>query len=67
MAEVKCAKIACNVQNCTYWGAGNLCVADEIQVSTGQYSQDMEAGSFESPANSSNSHQTQCVTFKPKK
>ncbi|GAB6138555.1 DUF1540 domain-containing protein [Halanaerobaculum tunisiense] len=61
------SEIACNVKNCHYWGQGNVCQADKIQVSNIDYSTDMEAGSFNQPAPSSNSHETQCVSFKPKK
>lgn len=60
------SEIACNVKNCGYWGKGNQCTADKIQVSNVDYSADMEAGSFEEPAPCTNSYETQCVAFKPK-
>ncbi len=60
------SQIKCNVKNCKYWGQGNLCTAEKIQVSNVDYSSNMEAGSFERPAPCSNSYQTQCVSFVPK-
>ncbi len=67
MTNQKCIEIACNVNNCHYHGEGNICNASNVQVSNVDYSQDMEAGSFNQPAPSANSYETQCVTFKLKK
>mgnify|MGYP006280991959 CR=1 FL=1 len=60
-------EVKCNVNNCTYWQQGNICTADQIQVSTTDCGEDMEMGSFEEPATSASSHQTQCVSFRPNK
>ncbi|MGM0502528.1 MAG: DUF1540 domain-containing protein [Bacillota bacterium] len=60
-------EVQCNVKNCTYWSQGNICVADQIQVSSIDCGEDMEIGSFDQPASSASSHQTQCVSFRPNK
>lgn len=60
-------KVKCNINNCAYWQQGNMCTADQIQVSTVDCGADMEIGSFEEPARSNSSHQTQCVSFRPNK
>jgi hypothetical protein len=46
--------VMCEVNNCTYWGQGNLCKADEIYV-VGQNGNQAE-----------DSKETDCKTFKPK-
>jgi len=69
MANMKCIEVACNVNNCHYYGEGDICTANKIQVSNIQFGTkmgDMEAGRLDKPAPSSDSHSTQCVTFKPK-
>jgi hypothetical protein len=66
VAQQDASQIACNVKNCHYWGQKNICTADKIQVSNTDFSADMEAGSFNQPAPSEESYETQCVTFKPK-
>nr|WP_220185844.1 DUF1540 domain-containing protein [Paenactinomyces guangxiensis] len=43
----------CEVNNCTYWGEGNLCKADEIYV----------VAHVENP---DDTVETDCKTFKPK-
>ena len=45
--------VLCEVNNCTYWTAGNKCNADKIYVVS---SKGKEA---------SNSEETDCKTFKP--
>ncbi|MFO7818895.1 MAG: DUF1540 domain-containing protein [Halanaerobacter sp.] len=67
MADNHQLEVKCNVNNCAYWQQGNICAADEIQVSTTDCGADMEMGSFEEPAHSASSHQTQCVSFRPNK
>ncbi|MDI3548222.1 MAG: hypothetical protein PWR10_1874 [Halanaerobiales bacterium] len=60
------ARIKCTVDDCHYWGEGDICEADTIEVAnnfTG--GADMEAGVLGEDAGSSN--RTQCVTYKPKK
>ncbi|MFY4777277.1 DUF1540 domain-containing protein [Metabacillus sp. RGM 3146] len=46
-------KIMCEVHNCSYWGSGNHCTADEIYVvsHTGEHA--------------SKTEETDCKTFKP--
>ncbi len=69
MAQQKCIQVACNVSNCHYYGEGDICVANKIQVSNiefGTNMKDMEAGKLGKSAPADNSHTTQCVTFKPK-
>lgn len=59
-------KIKCNVDNCAYWDAGNVCGADSIEVQKNFFGNtDMEAGAM--GADPSTSNQTKCVTFKPAK
>ncbi|WP_044642503.1 DUF1540 domain-containing protein [Risungbinella massiliensis] len=46
-------RVLCEVNNCTYWGKGNLCQADEIFVVSHRGSRARD------------SHETDCNTFKP--
>ncbi|SFI97487.1 DUF1540 domain-containing protein [Thermoflavimicrobium dichotomicum] len=46
--------VLCEVNNCTYWGEGNLCKADEIYVVAQLGNKARE------------SKETDCKTFKPK-
>lgn len=62
-------QIKCSVDNCAYWDS-NICTANEIEVAknasvAGGY--DMEAATMNNTGHSSNSSETKCVTFKPKK
>ncbi|RAS77087.1 DUF1540 domain-containing protein [Priestia endophytica] len=45
--------VLCEVSNCTYWGSGNKCQADEIYVVSHKGEE------------ASNSEETDCKTFKP--
>lgn len=47
--------VLCEVNNCTYWGEGNRCVADQIYVIS-------HAGK-----QASDGKETDCKTFKPEK
>ena len=62
-------KIKCSVDNCVHF-KNNYCTAKEIEVGkdvnvAGGY--DMEAATMNNTGQSSNSEETKCVTFKPKK
>jgi hypothetical protein len=46
--------VMCEVNNCTYWGQGNLCQADQIYVVSHVREQAKEQ------------KETDCYTFKPK-
>jgi len=46
--------VKCEVNSCTYWGAGNLCNASSIYVVN------------RSGQQASNSEETDCKTFEPK-
>ncbi|MXQ54478.1 DUF1540 domain-containing protein [Shimazuella alba] len=46
--------VMCEVNNCTYWGQGNRCEADQIYV-VAQHEEQAD-----------NSEETDCHTFKPK-
>lgn len=46
-------RILCEVNNCTYWGAGNKCQADVIYIVSQHGKQ------------AADSEETDCKTFKP--
>lgn len=46
--------VMCEVNNCTYWGQGNLCQAEQIYVVSHQDEQ------------AKNDEETDCHTFEPK-
>lgn len=48
-------RILCEVSNCTYWGDGNLCKAEQIYVVSNKGDQ------------ARHSEETDCKTFHPKK
>lgn len=57
--------VKCNVRNCLYWGAGEICEADAIEVAvTGSRAARIEAGEM-GGRQAATSEQTCCVTFKP--
>jgi hypothetical protein len=45
--------VLCEVNNCTYWGQGNLCTADKIYVVSHRGAQ------------AETTEETDCKTFKP--
>ncbi len=71
--------VRCTVDECVYWGSGDVCEADAIEVNTnpavarGTRGADMEAGRIgerdtrgrAEPA-STTSEETMCRTFRPK-
>lgn len=66
-------EVKCSVSNCSYWGQGNNCVAPSIMVEVDRhanFSTEM-ADEFgiqtEHKDRASDSAQTCCRTFKPKK
>jgi len=63
------AKINCTVDDCVYWGSGNICKADEILVTineaTGSAGR-LELGEMGATKNAKTSYETQCKTFKPR-
>lgn len=62
--------VKCTVSNCTFWDAGNLCVADTIVVDIDKNAKnfDTEFASFEGDHRdfASNASTTCCNTFKPR-
>lgn len=58
--------IKCSVNTCHYWGKGEVCTADAIEVAiTGHADPRSDAGSIGKPK-ASRSEETQCVTFRPR-
>ncbi len=63
------ARVRCRVEECTYWGRGNVCEADAIEVATNRRDVNMEVGTIGAPGQANratNSRQTQCTTFRPR-
>ncbi|MCG8515681.1 MAG: DUF1540 domain-containing protein [Halanaerobiales bacterium] len=57
------SKIKCSVDNCQFYGSGNICKANAIEVAKNFKSgHDLEAGVLGKGSTSSN--ETKCVTFK---
>lgn len=60
------AQVKCSVRNCHYWGEGQVCEADEIEVAvTGSAGARMDAGRMGDTA-ADHSEETCCVTFRPR-
>lgn len=64
---MRLTNVKCSVRNCAYWGRGDVCQADSIEVAvTGSPGArtdfDAAAGAFQAPT----SEWTCCVTFKPR-
>lgn len=58
--------ISCTVTNCHYWGGGDVCRADRIEVGvSGSRNARMDAGRFPGDQ-ATTSENTCCVTFKPR-
>ncbi|MEI5908020.1 DUF1540 domain-containing protein [Bacillus spongiae] len=69
MAKVE---VKCSISNCTYWGKGNQCTADRIQVDLDahadhSYEMAVELGEFFHQDYADTSAETCCKTFQPKK
>lgn len=61
------SRIKCTVDECHFWGSGNRCTADEIEVSYDQtVSEDMEIADFDQARFARTSTMTCCRTFRPK-
>ena len=65
--------VSCYVDSCHYWGAGQVCQADQIVVDNGRGrtggkgSYDMEVGEIgKGSSGATTSSETMCQTFKPK-
>ena len=63
--------VSCSVSNCSFWGEGNRCAAQEIAVEIDahahnrwneEYAEEFEGHQDHAP----NSSVTCCLTFKPK-
>ncbi|QYR20119.1 DUF1540 domain-containing protein [Paenibacillus sp. sptzw28] len=65
--------VSCSVSNCTYWGQGNNCHADEIMIDVDSHAHDNFKAEFaeenyisEHKDAAKESAGTCCHTFKPK-
>ena len=65
--------VSCYVDSCHYWGAGQVCQADQIVVDNGRGrtggkgSYSMEVGEIgKGSSEATTSSETMCQTFKPK-
>lgn len=61
-------EIRCTVSNCGFWGNGDVCEAEKIEVAvTGSAGARMDAGRMVGAGRrAATSEETCCVTFKPK-
>ncbi|WP_335868894.1 DUF1540 domain-containing protein [Bacillus sp. 2205SS5-2] len=69
MAKVE---VKCSISNCTFWGSGNQCNAETIQVDLDahanfSYEMAVELGEFSHQDNAGTSAETCCKTFNPQK
>ncbi len=69
----KTTGVSCYVDNCQYWGTGQVCKADQIVVdnsrgrTSGRGSYGMEVGEMgKGGSDATTSSETMCQTFKPK-
>lgn len=59
-------EIGCTVDTCTYWGAGNRCVAERIMVRLNAAAARVEFGALGQKPEARTSEETMCQTFRPK-
>ncbi|MBO8126585.1 MAG: DUF1540 domain-containing protein [Firmicutes bacterium] len=57
--------VKCTVDSCYYWGSGNVCEADEIEIKNNVRNFNMEIGTM-GAMEAQTSEETMCATYRPK-